>query len=50
LILGASHAMTKNIQIMVDEFAIWDQPISENTLCEIIKIHSGWRVFFFLFR
>ncbi|XP_074628437.1 uncharacterized protein LOC141886246 isoform X3 [Acropora palmata] len=40
LILGASHAMTKNIQIMVDEFAIWDQPISENTLCEIIKIHS----------
>ena len=47
LILGASHAMKKNIQIMVDEFAIWDQPISESTLCEIIKIHSGWRVFFF---
>lgn len=41
LILGASHAMKKNIKLMVDEFAIWDRPLSDNTLCLLYSIHSG---------
>ncbi|XP_068688561.1 uncharacterized protein [Montipora foliosa] len=40
LILGASHAMKKNMKLMVDEFAIWDRPISGDTLCKIVKIQS----------
>lgn len=46
LILGASHATKKNIKLMVDEFAIWDRPLSDNILCKVFRVHSGRWVFF----
>lgn len=41
LILGASHAMKKNIKLLVDEFAIWDRPISDRTLCMLSRVYTG---------
>ena len=42
LILGASHATKKNMKLMVDEFAIWDRPLSDDILCSVFRVHSGW--------
>ena len=49
LILGASHALKKNIKLMVDEFAIWDRPLPDDTLCEVFRIRSGWWIRFVAF-
>lgn len=41
LILGASHAKKKNMKLMVDEFAIWNSTLSDDTLCKVFRIRSG---------
>lgn len=42
LILGASHAKRKNMRLMIDEFAIWNRTVSDDTLCKVFQIRSGW--------
>lgn len=44
LILGASHAKRKNMRLMIDEFAIWNRTVSDDTLCKAFQIRSGWWV------
>ena len=45
LILGASHAIKKNMKLAVDEFAIWNRIIGDDTLCKVFNTRSGLLLF-----
>lgn len=41
LVLGANREKKKNTPVMVDEFAIWNDTLTQEKICNIVKIKSG---------
>lgn len=43
LVLGANSEKKKSTPVMVDEFAIWNDTLTKEKICSIVKIKSGKR-------